>query len=198
MMDGGGSSGCKNDARYRLNHPTLMETSVYMDESGTHDMAGMKAVGQDASFDSNHCWVWWPIKATNFGYAADCLVNGLTINYHQSSEGGNNIIMGSLDTSTILPKFSECSTYAMYQTIMEISRVSCTLFDAEKMMLWSAGRPKLSLSDIRRCKRQLSLEYESTKDELFRHRVFNQWCRRGCNHVNLVAAADQGSSLSST
>jgi len=153
-----------DNGKYRLNHPVVMETSVYMDESGTHDMTGIKHFGQDATFDSNLCWVWWPGKTCNFGYAADCLDTGLTINYYQTIEGSD---LNNPDTSlSIPPTFSECSTYAMFQIVTEFFHVGCI-------------RSGLSLSDLRRWKRTLSVEYESAKDELFRHRVFTQWCRRG-------------------
>ena len=157
-----------NHTRFRLNHPVLMETSVYMDESGTHDMAGIRHVGQDATFDSNLCWVWWPGKTSNFGYAADCLESGLKINYHHSNVGSN---MEHRDVSSSIPStFSECSTYAMFHSIMAISHGSSTV----------ETKMSLSLKDILQRKRNLSFDYESAKDELFRHRVFFQWCRRGC------------------
>ncbi len=159
--------GNSGSTRYRLNHPVLMETSVYMDESGTHDMTGIKHVGKDATFDSNLCWVWWPGKVCSFGYAADCLESGLRINYHHSVVGSD---VDNRDLSlSIPPPFSECSTYAMFLIVMEIIHGRFTV------------EPKLlSLNDILKWKRNLSLEYESAKDELFRHRVFTQWCRRGC------------------
>lgn len=163
--------GKSDDTRYRLNHPVLMETSVYMDESGTHDMTGIKHVGKDATFDSNFCWAWWPGKVCSFGYAADCLESGLRINYHHSVVG-TDTKNRNLSLS-IPPTFSECSTYAMFKIVIQIIHGRATV------------EPKLSsLNDILRWKRNLSPGYESAKDELFRHRVFTQWCRRGrCSTV---------------
>jgi len=46
-------------SKYRLNHPSIMGTGVYLDESGVLDMSGSKATGQDVRFLSNQCWIWW-------------------------------------------------------------------------------------------------------------------------------------------
>mmetsp|Transcript_39622 Transcript_39622/g.83302 ORF Transcript_39622/g.83302 Transcript_39622/m.83302 type:complete len:582 (+) Transcript_39622:94-1839(+) len=153
--------------KYKLNHPTLMETNVYMDEAGTHDMAGVKSIGQDATFDSNVCWVWWPEKAHDFDYAADCLDGrtGLKIKYHD-----DGVVHEDDATSTA---FSECSTFAMFELTIDILQRS----GVPGLSAWKS-QSKLSLSDIREIKQKISSQYESVKSDLFRHRVFDQWSRR--------------------
>jgi len=159
----------ENSGKYKLNHPTLMETNVYMDEAGTHVMAGVKSVGEDAIFDSNLCWVWWPEKAFDFAYAADCLdgKTGLKINYHDSADLEKQDGMP--------PSFSACSTFSLFQLNMEILQRS-----GVPNMSWKS-QSKLSLSDIRQMKCQISSQYESVKTDFFRHRVFDQWSRRDCS-----------------
>jgi hypothetical protein len=45
---------------YRIHHPTLMGTAVYMDETGTIDMSeSSRSTGQDVRFHASECWAWW-------------------------------------------------------------------------------------------------------------------------------------------
>jgi len=49
------------ERRYHgVNHPTLMGTAVYLDETGVIDMSGSRTIGQDVRFQSDMCWIWWP------------------------------------------------------------------------------------------------------------------------------------------
>ena len=43
-----------------MNHPSIMGTSVYMDDDGTIDMSEDREAGQDVRFHSPHCYAWWP------------------------------------------------------------------------------------------------------------------------------------------
>lgn len=125
-------------------------------------MAGVKSVGQDAAFDTNQCWVWWPGKSPDFGYAADCIdgKTGLKVKYE------------NCDSESTPSTFSECSTFVLLKASSEIIRISCgpEAFD---------GKPVRSLSAIRQLKHHVSPRYESAKAEFLRHRVFNEW---SCRH----------------
>ena len=151
-----------------------METNVYMDETGTHDMSNVTTLGQDATFDSNLCWIWWPgKKCTNgLGYTADCLKDGLVINYNPEDEE-----VGS--TMTII---SESSTLGLLQIHSEIIR--CGGRDMDGEIAWTMdSQSKLSLSDLQRWKRHISPHHAKAKDEFLRHRVFNKWSRRGLPEI---------------
>ena len=130
-------------------------------------MAGVTAVGRDATFDDSLCWVWWPDKLSELGYAAECVdgKTGLKINYPDSLH----------ETDAAAPGISECCTFSLFGLNMEILRRSgaCNI---------PAGRGdlKLSLSDIRRLKCRVSSQHELAKSDFFRHRVFGQWSRRDC------------------
>ena len=148
-------------------------TNLSIFHTGTHDMGGIQAVGQDATFDSNICWVWWPDKTSEFGYEADCLDGkaGCRINYHKAGTTDFN----KLEDASVLPPFSACSTYAMFELNKEILHLcgSTTSLESDSQCL-------LTLSHVRQMKRDVSPEYESAKAELFRHRVFGQWSCREC------------------
>jgi len=157
---------------YRLNHPILMETNVYMDETGTHDMSNVTTLGQDATFDSNLCWNWWPGKEciNGLGYTADCLEDGLVIKYNQDEEDDK---VGS--TMTII---SESSTLSLLQIYFEIIRCGGRDMDGETAWMMDS-QSKVSLSDLRRWKTHYSPQHAKAKDEFLRHKVFNMWSRRG-------------------
>ncbi|KAL7544645.1 hypothetical protein ACHAWF_008020 [Thalassiosira exigua] len=156
-----------NFGSYKLNHPTLMETNVYMDDAGTHDMTGVRSVGRDARFDSNLCWVWWPDKYPDFGYAADCLdgKTGLKMRYDNGS--------GNVGQCINQDESSTCSTFGLLSLSLEVLKLG----GVNKTML---PESLVTLADIRKFKRTISPEYESVKDEFFRHRVFHQWSCRDC------------------
>ena len=135
-------------------------------------MTGIKLLGQDAKFQSNLCWVWWPEKSAEFGYEADCIdgTTGLKINFHQESTG--TTVDGHI--STLSTSYSDCSTYALIQLNLDILHTA----GVSSKNIPQKSQCKLSLSDVRLLKQQVSPQYESAKAELFRHRVFRQWsCR---------------------
>ena len=81
---------------------------------GTHDMAGVKSVGEDAAFDSNLCWAWWPGSPSA---VAECLDGrtGLKVNYDDDNTD---------EQETKPPEFSDCSTFALFQLNLDILRSS--------------------------------------------------------------------------
>jgi hypothetical protein len=145
--------------KYQLNHPSLMETNVYMDES-THQMEGVKTIGEDASFDSTSCWVYWPGKGSD---NADCI------------DGKTGLVISVNGEKVQNSSCSEVSTYSLLKINLDILRLSQAAVPAAA----SLTDEKISLSELRMLKRQLSAQYESAKDTLLlRHRVFRYWCRR--------------------
>ena len=148
---------CSSSDKYKLNHPALMETNVYMDESGTHLMEGVKVVGEDASFDSTLCWVWWPGKGSD---KAECI------------DGKTGLVTNCCSGETV-QKASSVSTYSLLKINLEILHLCGVPVAA------SLTDENLSLSELRTLKRQISAQYETAKDQfLLRHRVFRDWsCR---------------------
>ena len=150
---------CSFNEKYKLNHPALMETNVYMDDTGTHDMGGVKLIGEDASFDSTLCWAWWPSKGGN----ADCI------------DGKTGLVTNCSNEETI-------NTYSLLQLDLEI--LSLCGVPATP----SLTDEKLSLSELRMLKRRLSSQYESAKDNLLlRHRVFRDWSCRDNREEKIIS-----------
>ena len=155
--------GNNSNDKYKLNHPALMETNVYMDESGTHPMEGNKMIGGDASFDSTLCWVWWPGKGGSS--KADCIdgKTGLVTSYCDGETAQNTT------------SYSDVSTCALLKINFEILHLCGVVVPVSA----SLTDEKLSLSELRMMKRRLSAQYESAKDTFFlRNRVFRDWCCR--------------------
>ena len=144
-----------------------MDISLF--DIGTHDMTGVKSVGQDASFGSNLCWVWWPGKTRDPVYGADCIdgKTGLKTNYQESAS-----IMD--DSIELLPSYSACSTFGLFQAHMKIL-LSCRMPNMP-----DSKTDKLSLADLRQMKNQVSAQYEAAKADFLQHRVFNEWSCRYC------------------
>jgi hypothetical protein len=101
------------------------------------------------------------------GYAADCLENGLVIDYNHWGDRDDAYGRDDDDATS-----SESSTISLVRSFhAEIIRRSDIPND---------NPATLSLSDLKQLKRLVSPHHESAKDEFFRHRVFDQWSRRGC------------------
>lgn len=126
-------------------------------------MAGVKSVGEDAAFDSNLCWAWWPGSPSA---VAECL-DGRTglVNYDDDNTD---------EQETKPPEFSDCSTFALFQLNLDILRSSGVSTMA------TIGKSQPNLVSLRQLKCHVSPQYESAKTDFFRHRVFDQWSRRDC------------------
>jgi len=161
------NDGVDCDGQFRVNHPVLMETSVYLDETGVHKMEGIKSIGKDANFESTYCWVWWPGKNPKCGYLADCVdgKTGFLIRYEDD-------IDDSADEKR-LNQSTEICTLSLYQSTIEIIQ-NCGNTDE------TTRRKCRTLADMRSLKEQISRQYEDAKCDLFRHRVFRQWSCRYC------------------
>ena len=118
-------------------------------------MSDVTTLGRDATFDSNLCFSWWPDKVL-----AECL-------------DGSTGLKTDLD-GTATAEHSDCSTYSLTELNMEILHTSGVIKQDQLKML-----SKLNLSDLQKLK-SISLQYESAKADLLRHRVFKQWSCREC------------------
>jgi hypothetical protein len=116
-------------------------------------MEGIRAIGQDASFDSSSsCWVWWPEKASHLG-CADCI------------DGKTGFVINHDDTVATPPVFSGVSTSSLLDMLrcIGLSHISSST---------------LTLEEVMHLKRKISADYQAAKDDLLCHRVFQEWCCR--------------------
>ena len=147
---------------YKLNHPVIMGTSVYIDEEGVLDMSGDRTTGQDFRFESNLCWVmagnWETAECidgkTGFACVFDPTCEDLMPIGHGSKRG-----------------VSKISTAALTEQFASVAELS-----GSKLEL---NIPTFSLAALRGVKLTVSPEYENAKEDLIsKHRVFRQWARR--------------------
>ena len=129
-------------------------------------MSGVTTTGREATFESNLCWVWWPGKSENgLEYSADCLENGLVIDYNR--RGDRDETYDRDDDDATISESSTISLVRMHARIIQRGDIP------------SDDSMTMGLSDLKQLKRMVSPHHELAKDELFRHRVFDQWSRRG-------------------
>lgn len=141
--------------KYKLNHPVIMGTSVYIDEDGILDMSGERTTGQDFRFESNLCWAMAGSWDT-----AECIdgMTGYTCTFDPACE----------DTTSDISErgISQISTAALAEQFGAITRLDLS------------GH-KLTLTSLHSLKLAVSPEYERAKENLIsKHRVFRQWVRR--------------------
>ena len=144
------------ESTYKLNHPGIMGTSVYIDEDGVLDMAGERAIGQDIRFDSNLCWAfaasWNAAECINGRTGFLCDFDPASVESTDSSKRGISLI----------------STAALTEQFAEVSGHKLELF-----------APTLTLATLLSTKSSVSPEHELAKENLLtKHRVFRQWVRR--------------------
>jgi len=152
---------------YKLNHPTIMGTSVYIDEDGILDMSGSKLVGQDVRFGSDLCWVYAGSWAE-----AEC-INGSTGYCCEHTERQKFDLDGTVS--------SRISTFIMTELYVNIAELMHGKVDGTSASnaFQQIKSGVLTLSMLRYLKLAVSPEYENEKKSLLgNHRVFCQWVRR--------------------
>jgi len=153
----GKSEDTKCGKAYRLHHPAIMGTAIYMDESGVIEMDAKKSEGQDVRFHSSDSWAWWPGLEK-----AEC-IDGAT---------GYQIIEGNEKNEDSRP-LSRLSTSALVDIILDIFRAANDGTKPSELQ-----KPK-TLSELRDLKWLLSSQYEKAKEQLLTdHRILRQWRRR--------------------
>ena len=152
---------------YKIKHPAVMGTSVYMDEDGILDMAKHAGIGQDVRFDSNLCWAYGAGMED-----ADCI---------DGKSGFLSTAEPEDDTRASIGKPSRVSTAALTDLYVDILRAA-----QDEAGTGNSGAPQIldegcpfSMEALRALKRKQSPEYESAKRRLLKdHWIFGEWCSR--------------------
>ena len=150
----------------RSHRSFLLRLSFLFDLSGTHDTSGVTVNGPRSDvLESNFCWVWWPGNSSNgLEYSADCLKNGLIVDYCRG------------DRADTYDRDDDDATISS-STISLVRNARAKII--QRGDIPSDDSTTTSLSDLKQLKRMVSPLHESAKDQSFRHRVFDQWSRRG-------------------
>ena len=146
---------------YRLHHPAIMGTGIYMDDSGTLDMTNNSKFGQDVHFDSQLSWAWWPGLSFNHEQMEVECIDGST----GFAYVWDNTSCGTVLESAKVSRISSASLLNVFATITgtDVANVETTT----------------SLASLRAFKLKTSVLYESEKTKLMtNHIMFRQWRRR--------------------
>jgi hypothetical protein len=173
---GQGSSTTTGDGLFQLNHPAIMGTAVYMDETGVVETNADER-GQDVRFHSTLAWTGWaPVGVENDakdGATLDC-IDGATGFVAPDSEDESA-------AATTAPISSRVSTRDLRELFLEAFELAVSSVDGLKQndTTDSTTNNPSRLSHLRKLKQQVSPIYEHAKDTLLsKHRVLRQWKRR--------------------
>ena len=158
---------------FRLQHPAIMGTSVYLDETGTIDMTEDRPVGQNVRFYSSMCYVSWLQERGH--HVMECL-DGDT-GFSVVLEDG--VFLDAKPSETTATRLSSISTLALVQRFLEIQRI-CMEHDK------TCTKPILcpsTLTDLRELKMTWSSQYENAKHYLLQHHpIMRHWKTRCLDH----------------
>ena len=184
------------NAPFRIHHPTIMGTAVYMDDGAME--SNTDVFGQDVRFHSSQSWACWPSSSSNAeshhtsNKRDDDMHNNFAV---ECIHGTSGFLVTDMDEDKMVPDatetidtVSELSTYSLSQLFGETyalarrqQEMDCA--DRKGAEAAVAVSPYLdksaSLKALRQWKRHVSPKYEKTKDDLFNnHRILRQWKRR--------------------
>jgi len=147
---------------FRLNHPAILGTSVYMDETGVIDMTEKMDHGQDVRFHSSLSWAWWA------GLEAAEVIDGST---------------GFLATAPAAADDANEQPPARQRSLICTSALTDIWIEMRRQLVEPASKVRIenptALSDLRAFKQLHSPQYEQTKEQLLSvHPVLRQWKRR--------------------
>jgi len=161
---------------YKLNHPALLSTSVYLDEEGVLDMSGSKIIGQNIRFLSSLCWIWCPLEneyGRQASQMAECIDGdtGLVHHFCMDNSTIQNIEEVKVTTGTSV-NYSKVCTFSLTKLFLQL----------KDQMKWDNNASKhslYSLKQLRASKRYFSPSYEMAKDVLLQEdKSFCYWKRR--------------------
>mmetsp|Transcript_9003 Transcript_9003/g.13409 ORF Transcript_9003/g.13409 Transcript_9003/m.13409 type:complete len:182 (-) Transcript_9003:153-698(-) len=157
-----GYKSSSSNGSYRLNHPSVMGTSVYVDEDGVVEM-DQTTFGKNAIFE-NLCWVYWPGMV-------ECEVECIDGTTGQLRLGEDSIM--ALIENHHQRSISKVSTFALFGMYRQIKQWVHAIPQSN-----STDIDKLSLEVLKAVKKEDSSEYDAAKEGFYRHRVFRAWKRR--------------------
>jgi len=144
---------------FRLKHPAILGTSVYLDETGVIDMSEERPEGQDVRFYSSYCWATWAQGGLE-NHVVECL------------DGCTGLVVpmdGALDSGTKLIQLSCISTRALTEAFLIAIRAKTK----------QAVSCPASLRELRSLKATFAGPYENAKNRfLSSHSIMREWRRR--------------------
>ena len=180
------------DGTFRLHHPAIMGTAVYMDEGAME--SNTTVLGQDVRFHSSLSWACWPSSPSTLDPSENAGKEGANIHQTFTVEcihGSSGFLVidpdgigRTDDASEATDAVSQISTYSLgklfSQTLLLAQQLEQNGGNAEKNGTVSPDLDGSStLVSLREWKRLVSADYEKAKDDLLNHhRILRQWKRR--------------------
>lgn len=184
--------------KYRVNHPTVMGTSVYLDTSVV-DTSNVEERGQDVRFHTTFVWSWWPGLSTDNSDNGilECIESssGFLVNFleqHQDNRDHDRI-----QSHNVAPKVSTKELTSLFLQVFQqvVAKAEPSSSDDVQCfeMIGNSSDDETkgfqnnpnsifnnTLSGIREIKNRCSPLHEAFKDLLLKeHNVLSQWRRRG-------------------
>jgi hypothetical protein len=153
---------------YRVNHPSIMGTAVYMDESGVVETSN-ETTGQDVRFHSTSAWTWWQsIDEEKFIGAID----GAKTRHFECIDGFTGFLADD-NTEDADTKASRVSTLSLLNLFLQVYSI------ANNDRVIGLKEDSMSLRQLLDMKKKLSPNHEAIKDQILStHRILRQWKRR--------------------
>lgn len=172
-IDGGWTSDrhCPLGAVYHLNHPSIMGTAVYVDETGVVE-TNSEIHGQDVRFHSSSSWVWWDGVTDNSSGSLECI------------DGSTGFLMEENDTERSkfdngTGRVSLVSTQELVKLFLKTSMSSTTVDEEDGRLNNLEAFAFSTLSELHLLKKCVSPKHEEVKEYIFKNdRVLYQWRRR--------------------
>jgi len=193
--------------KYRVNHPAVMGTSVYLD-MGVVDTSNVDERGQDVRFHSSFVWSWWPglpgcaknsrTKTNTIDNGVlECIESSSGLLAHLFEEHRKHQDAGTGQSHRVAPKVSTSELTSLFLQVYHqaVARRNSINPGSEPINSKSIDNnneneigskqynPNLrfnnTLSGIREIKKKCSPMHETFKDLLLKeHKVLSQWRRR--------------------
>jgi double-stranded RNA-specific adenosine deaminase len=149
---------------YRMNHPAILGTAVYMDESGVVE-TNADTVGQDVRFHSPLSWAWWSSTSETDEDSSSTL---------ECIDGSTGLLVDTSKSDKAEAIASRVSTQALVGLFLEAYNEVQDNGNTKKV-----SNLPTSLTGLRLLKEGLSTDHENTKELLLtKHRILRQWKRR--------------------
>jgi Adenosine-deaminase (editase) domain len=173
-----------NPQQFRLHHPTVMGTAVYMDETGVIDMTVPNETGQDVRFYSSQSWVSWLLPKNE--YAVECIdgFTGYAVSGDDSSPPDKQLteissnLRSQISTAALVKCFLEIESVVQQSSQPSSSNDDYALISGLTKSTRIRSVPA-TLHELRCLKASLSSPYEKAKSDLLtKHPVLRDWKRR--------------------
>lgn len=154
----------EGESAYRINHPSIMGTGVYLDESGVVEVD--KAIrGQDVRFHSSMSWVWWHSIGDEDGLMT------LDGEVFERIDGATGFLAEDSAEDTTGTCVSRVSTRSLLSIFLQVYNLAYATTETLQ--------DPFGLHELLSIKRKLSPNHEAAKEAILtKHRILRQWRRR--------------------